>query len=263
MQKTIDSQHETICEINRTGQAQLKENRDLKNKIQKLLDENKELKERLAKYENPGPPKDSTNNSTPPSKGPIKSEIARRTKSLRQKSGKPVGGQTGHEGTTRMAVDILDEIEEVSAHYCKECGRYLSDIKGEFDYRMQEVDLPEIKPICRERRFYKKVGTCGCCNTGYASRKRGGNAVVFGKRVRGVAAYLHEVQCIPYERLQSMFATLFNLDISQGTLANITEEMLEKSKPAIDLIERLIKCPRWLVSTSWDVIAKATSTGHG
>ena len=241
MQKTIDSQHDTICEINRTSQAQLKENRDLKNKIQKLLDENKELKERLAKYEDPNPPKDSGNSGTPPTREPLKSEITRRTKSLRQKSDKPVGGQRGHEGTTRMVVDIPDEIEEVSAHYCKECGRDLSDIQGVFDYRMQEIDLPEIKPIYKERRFYKKVCPCGCYNTGYASRKRGGNAIVFGKRVKAVATYLHEVQCIPYERLQSMFATLFNLEISQGTLANIIGEMLEKSRPAIDLIEKLIK----------------------
>ena len=241
MQKTIDSQHKIICETNRASQRQLKEIRDLKKTLERKDKIIEGLQKRLSQYENPNPPKDSNNSSTPPGKEPLKSEIARRTKSLRQKSGKPVGGQKGHEGTTRMAVDTPDEIEEVAAHYCRECGRDLSDIKGEFDYRMQEVDLPEVKPIYRERRFYKKVCTCGCCNTGYARRKRGGNAVVFGKRVKGVAAYLHEVQCIPYERLQSMFATLFNLEISQGTLANITEEMLEKSKPATDLIERLIK----------------------
>lgn len=241
MQKTIDSQHLTICHINRTCQAQLKEIRDQKNKLKKLQDENRELRERLAKYENPNPPKDSNNSSTPPSKEPIKSEITRRTKSLRQKSDNPVGGQPGHEGKTRMVVDIPDETEEVSAHYCRACGRDLSDIKGEFDYRQQEVDLPEIRPVYRERRFYKKVCTCGCCNTGYAPRKRGGNAVTFGKRVRAVATYLSVVQCMPYERLQSLFSTMFNLNISQGTLANIVREMLEKSKPAIGMIERLIK----------------------
>ena len=217
MQKTIDSQHQTICEINRTSQRQLKEIRDLKKIIEKKDERIKDLEDWLARYENPGPPKDSSNSSTPPSKEPIKSEIARRTKSLRGKSNKPVGGQKGHAGTIRMVVDIPDEVEEVSANYCKECGRDLSDIKGELDYRMQEIDLPEIKPIYRERRFYKKVCACGCCNTGYAPRKRGGNAITFGKRAKAVATCLHEVQCIPYERLQSMLATLFNLEISQGT----------------------------------------------
>lgn len=46
---------------------------------------------------------------------------------------------------------------------------------------------------------------------------------------------------MPYERLQFLFKTMFNVGISQGTLANIVREMLEKSRPAIELIERLIK----------------------
>ncbi|MCM1450709.1 MAG: transposase [Clostridium sp.] len=46
---------------------------------------------------------------------------------------------------------------------------------------------------------------------------------------------------MPYERLQSLFATMFGIKISQDTLAKIVREMLEKSKPAIDLIERILK----------------------
>lgn len=222
---TIDSQHSEICSLNRN--------------IDKLLKENRELRKRLEKYENP--PKDSGNSSTPPSKEPVKSEIERRTKSLRKKSDKSVGGQPGHEGTTRKMEEIPDEIECISSHFCTQCGRDLSDVDGELDYVTQEIDLPQIRPICRERRFYKKVCSCGCCNRDYAPRKRGGNAITFGKNIRAVATYLSVVQCMPYERLQSLFETMFNVRISQGTLANIVREMLEKSRPAIDLIERMIR----------------------
>ena len=225
LRKTVDSQYAEICQLNRNAD--------------KLLKENRELRKRLEKYEKP--PKDSGNSSTPPSKEPIKAEIERRTRSLRKKSDKPVGGQTGHEGTTRKMVDTPDEIEEVSSRYCRECGRDLSEIEGELDYVMQEVDLPVIRPIYRERRFYKKVCSCGCCNRDYAPRKRGGNAVTFGRNIRAIATYLSVVQCMPYERLQSLFATMFNVSISQGTLANIVRGMLEKSKPAIELVERLIR----------------------
>lgn len=137
--------------------------------------------------------------------------------------------------------EIPDEIECISSHFCTQCGRDLSDIDGELDYVTQEIDLPQIRPICRERRFYKKVCSCGCCNRDYAPRKRGGNAITFGKNIRAVATYLSVVQCMPYERLQSLFETMFNVRISQGTLANIVREMLEKSRPAIDLIERMIR----------------------
>lgn len=225
MQRTIDSQHAEICSLNRN--------------VDKLLKENRELRRRLEKYEKP--PREAGNSSTPPTKEPMKSEVERRTKSLRQKSDKPIGGQKGHEGTTRKMVVNPDEIENVQSRYCTRCGRDLSDIKGELDYVTQEIDLPPIMPVYRERRFYKKVCTCGCRNRGYAPRRKGGNAITFGKNIRAIATYLSVVQCMPYERLQSLFATMFNVSISQGTLANIVREMLDKSKPAVALIERLIK----------------------
>lgn len=138
-------------------------------------------------------------------------------------------------------VETPDEIENIASRFCHECGTELSDIEGELDYVRQEIDLPPIQQIYRERRFYKKVYACGCCNRDYAPRNRGGNVVTFGRNIRAVAAYLSAVQCMPYEQLQSLFATIFNVRISQGTLANIVREMLDKSRPAIKLIERLIK----------------------
>lgn len=225
VRRTVDSQHAEICVLNRN--------------VDKLLKENRELRRRLEKYEKP--PKDSNNSSTPPSKEPVKSEIERRTKSLREKSGKSVGGQKGHEGTTLKMVDIPDEVEEIKSLYCKNCGRDLSGMTPELERTSQEIDLPQVRPVYRERRFYKVACTCGCCNRSYPPRKRGGNAVTYGKNVRAIAAYLSVVQCMPYERLQSLFAAMFGIKISQGTLANIVSEMLEKSKPAIDLIEKMLK----------------------
>lgn len=76
LRRTVDSQHAEICSLNRN--------------VDRLLKENRELRRRLEKYEKP--PKDSGNSSTPPSKEPIKSEVERRTKSLRKKSDKAAGG---------------------------------------------------------------------------------------------------------------------------------------------------------------------------
>lgn len=53
LRKTVDSQHAEICSLNRN--------------VDKLLKENRELRKRLEKYEKP--PKDSGNSSTPPGKG--------------------------------------------------------------------------------------------------------------------------------------------------------------------------------------------------
>ncbi len=137
LRATIDSQHTEICSLNRN--------------IDKLLKENRQLRKKLEKYEKP--PKNSGNSSTPPSKEPVKSEIERRPKSLRKKSDNPVGGQPGHEGTTRKTVAAPDEIENVSSQFCTKCGRDLSDVEEVLDYVTRKIDLPQIRPIYRERRF--------------------------------------------------------------------------------------------------------------
>lgn len=59
MQKTIDSQHSTICQINRNGQAQLKKIKTLERLLKKKDKEYEELRKRLYKYEEP--PKNSGN----------------------------------------------------------------------------------------------------------------------------------------------------------------------------------------------------------
>ncbi|MFV0366613.1 MAG: DUF6444 domain-containing protein [Mangrovibacterium sp.] len=154
MRQNNDAQYTFICQLNRN--------------IERLLKENKELRKRLSKYEQPY--KDSSNSSTPPSKETLKSEVARRTKSLRKKSGKPVGGQRGHQGSTRKMEDNVDEIIEHNSAYCQQCGNDLSDTPSQFEYAPQEIDIPIIEPIIREHRHSVKVCSCGCSNRSYAPR---------------------------------------------------------------------------------------------
>lgn len=137
MQKTIDFQPATICQVNHISQRQLKEIHDLKRLLAKKDKENEELRKRLSKYE--GPPKNSGNSSTPPSKESRKDEIIRRTKSLRKPSGKKSGGQPGHEGSTLGMSDAVDGIVEERAEHCDGCGESLADCKTELDYIPQTI----------------------------------------------------------------------------------------------------------------------------
>lgn len=231
LRQSNESQYNLICQLNRNSEAQLKE-------IRSLRKENAELRERLSKYEQPC--KDSNNSSTPPSKEGIKSEAKRRTKSLRRKSDKPVGGQKGHQGHTRDMVENADEIIEHVSNYCIQCGRDLSDVDAVAEYTTQEIDTPLVQPIIREHRHYSKVCTCGCLNRSYASRNKGGNAVTFGKNIQALVVYYNVVQCVPYERLQSMLKTVFGIEMSQGTISNIIQEAKKKAEPAIALIKEHI-----------------------
>lgn len=124
--------------------------------------------------------------------------------------------------------------------YCVECGRDLSGIEGELDYVSQVVDLPVIAPIITEYRHYKKVCTCGCCNRGYEPRRRG-NQITFGRNIKSIVTYLNIVQCIPFERLSSLMEEVFSVHMSQGTIENFVQETMRKSRPAIKLLEDMLK----------------------
>ena len=232
MRQTVDSQHAEICKLNRKVAAQSKEIRTLKK-------ENSSLRKRLSKYEQPS--KDSKNSSVPPSKEGLKTEVIRRTNSLREKSDKPVGGQTGHQGYTRKIVDAPDLILDHSSHYCQDCGRDISALEATLEYTTQEIDIPLIAPIIKEHRHSAKVCSCGCHNRPYAPKKRGGNNITFGKNIQALVTYLNVVQCVPYERLQSMLKTIFSIEMSQGTISNIIQVAKTKAEPAIKLIKDYIR----------------------
>ncbi len=224
MRETIDCQHTQICNLTRSNQ--------------RLVKENKELRQRLSKYEQP--PQNSANSSTPPSKESLNSEVKRRTTSLRPKSDRLIGGQIGHVGCTRETVDTPDEIIDLNSSYCVACGANLYETEKTFEYAIQEIDIPIITPIIKEHRHYAKVCKCGCRNRSYEPRKRGGSSIVFGKNVQALVVYYNVVQCIPYERLQSMLKSVYGIWMSQGTISNIIQAAKKKAEPIIAMIKDFI-----------------------
>ena len=238
MQKTIDSQHVTICQINRTSQGHLKEIRDLKRMLKKKDKENEELRKRLSKYEEP--PKNSGNSSTPPSKEQMRDEIVRRTKSLRKPSGRKPGGQPGHDGSTLELNDSVDNTIDKKSDICDECGEPLAGCDTELDYITQIISLPELKPQVTEVRHY--VTICRVCGKRVKSHfeRRRSNAVVYDASVKGLVVYLSTVQFLPYNRIASFFKEVFGLEISQGSMVNWINEAKKAAAPAIEKIKEYI-----------------------
>lgn len=238
MQKTIDSQHTTICQINRTSQGQLKEIRDLKRLLKKKEKENEDLRQRLSKYEEP--PRNSGNSSTPPSKEQMRDEIIRRTKSLRKPSGKKPGGQPGHKGNTLDMRDDVDAVIEKAAERCAECGESLAGCETELDYITQIISLPKLKPLITEVRHYVTIcRKCGKRVKSHSERRRS-NAVVYDASVKGLVVYLSTVQFLPYNRIESFFKEVFGLEISPGSMINWINEAKKAAAPAIEKIKEYI-----------------------
>lgn len=209
--------------------------------IRALKYENKDLRERLSKYEDPQPPKNSSNSSVPPSKEGFGAEIKRRTSSLREKSGKKPGGQPGHEGNTRLMSDQPDETEDIQPNYCRECGRELSGIEGKEEYREECVGV-RIIPVIKRLRFLNKTCTCGCCNrVEYTKRK---NPVYLSSEIRALVVYLNIVMCMPYNRIISFLHDVMHIDISEGSIRKFIEDAGGKADAICDRIAtELVKSP--------------------
>ena len=209
--------------------------------IRALKYENKDLRERLSKYEDSQPPKNSSNSSVPPSKEGFGDEIKRRTSSLREKSGKKPGGQPGHEGNTRLMSDQPDETEDIQPNYCRECGRELSGIEGKEEYREECVGV-RIIPVIKRIRFLNKTCTCGCCNrVEYTKRK---NPVYLSSEIRALVVYLNIVMCMPYNRIISFLHDVMHIDISEGSIRNFIEDAGGKADAICDRIAtELVKSP--------------------
>jgi transposase len=197
------------------------------------------LESRLAKYETP--PKDSHNSHTPPSKESIKAQALRATRSLREKSNNPTGGQKGHKGNTLEKAPEPDAIEEHQPHYCTQCGEDLSHIEGSIVEARQSIDIPlPIRPIITEHRAISKECSCGHCNRIEFPKTVRSN-ISYGVNTRALVAYLSNVQHLPYQRLTELLDNCFGVKMSQGTVYNILQDMKQQTRVAYDQIRNKIE----------------------
>src|SRR5437868_1825230 len=105
-----------------------------------LLQRVQELEARLAK--------DSHNSSKPPSSD----GLARKTRSLRTRSGKKPGGQLGHRGETLRLVHRPDDMVEHRPAVCVSCQAPLKDAPVVLRERRQVHDLPALRLVIREHQ---------------------------------------------------------------------------------------------------------------
>ena len=163
------------------------------------------------------PMKDSHNSSLPPS---TDGACVKRTRSLRQSSRLPPGGQVGHRSRTRL---MSKEVDEVVSHLpveCKDCKADLASGEVVAVEKRQVIELPEIKmKVIEHRAATKRCSKCGR-TTKASFPKEVAATLQYGARLRAVAVYLSQYQLLPYERASQLIRDLFGCQMSQGTLYN-------------------------------------------
>lgn len=195
-------------------------------RIEELEAEVARLKQQLAK--------NSRNSGKPPSSdGPKKPK----PKSSRIKGKRKSGGQPGHPGHTLKASKEIDHIEIIHAPSSCDCGQSLDKIKGFIGEVRQVHDIPVIRKIevTEHRQEHKRCPRCQ--NLSRADFPQcAKSSVAYGPQLRAFAAYCRIYQLIPSARTCELIEDIFGIRISEGTLANILEDLDNKIAPSIKAI---------------------------
>ena len=183
--------------------------------------------------------KNSRNSSKPPS-----SDEFVKPKSQRKKSGKPTGGQKGHEGHTLKMSDSPDHRVVHTVDTCQGCGYTLEKVLPESVEKRQVFDLPPLQVEVTEHLAQSKL--CPCC--GKKSKacfpEQVTHPVQYGNNVKGLLVYLNQYQMVPYERLAELMGDVFNHPVSEGTLYNVNRVVYEALEPVEDeIVKQLIGSP--------------------
>lgn len=196
----------------------------------RLKEENAKLKEIISELRHK---KDSNNSSLPPS-----SDIHRKTKSLRQKSGKKSGGQPGHKGNT-LAFNsnpvIIDHIEST----CPACGKdYIDEpiLKGQ----RQVLDIPPIVIEAVEHRIYERRCSCGVCKVS-SFPEHVKSPISYGQHIGTLCGYLSVRQYMSVSRIKELFESVFKLSISEGTIINKINTLAQRCHKQYEEIRKEIE----------------------
>jgi len=230
-QRIIDAQHER----NERQAAQLKR---VKEKLERqeclnyhLTRRLQELQAELERHEPGEVRRDSHNSSLPPASDPpgVKAQNAvRRTRSLRRRTGRKVGGQVGHRGLTLVRVGSPDRVVTHAPQSCQRCAAVLSDGAVVAVELRQVFELPPVRVEVTEHRV--ETRRCAACGERTkAEFPRGVRAPVqYDEGVRARATYLHKYQLLPFARTAEAMRELFGCALSPGTLHTTRGRLAEK-----------------------------------
>ena len=206
--------------------------------------ENATLRQRINELERSAALDSSTSSKPPASDGPgKKSGTQRRTRSQRQPSPRPSGGQPGHKGTTLARTGSPDHIVNHDPAACSGCGAPLSDTDRHGAPVCRQVfDLPKPRPLeVTEHRAHRCL--CGACGTvTKALFPHSVSAPVqYGPRITAWVSYLLHAQFVPEKRLAELMGDLFAVKLSTATIAAMGRRTARRFEDFLNHVAELIR----------------------
>jgi len=205
----------------------------LKDEIIVMKTENQKLNDRITELE-ARLNKNSGNSSKPPS-----SDGYKKIQNSRQKTGKPTGGQWGHEGKTLEKVQNPDEVIEHKTPETCDCGHSLVGVES-IKKTHQVFDIPKPQIRVTEHVTYETV--CPGCGkvhkTDFPSEVT--QPTQYGENMQTLMNYLTQYQLIPLERAAEAVQDITGQAISEGTLVNAAHALYEKLEAPVEGIKQKV-----------------------
>lgn len=182
--------------------------------------------------------KNSQNSGKPPSSDGLKKP---KTKSLRKKSGRKVGGQPGHEGRTLQMAEEPDHIIEHKVHSCPHCETELNTIETTGYGRRQVFDIPAVQIEITEHRV--EVKACPKCQKEVKASypETVSQRVQYGPRLHAQTCYLNTYQLIPMARTCELLDDFYSVRPSTAFVVKANQSLREGSQPSVNLIKEALQ----------------------
>lgn len=218
-----------ISALRQENEQLRKQNHEYCQRIAHLEEQVKDLLGRLAKT--------SRNSSKPPSSD----GMARKTRSLRRRSGKPPGGQEGHPGQHLAQVATPDEVVRLHPQTCAACQHSLKGVPGMVHERRQVFELPE--PRLWVTEYQTEQVRCPACHGQTPARfpEAVRAAAQYGPRVRAVAVYWHQYHLVPYQRVAQAMREVFGCPVTSASIVAWVQHCAKQVGPFEAEVKSLVQ----------------------
>jgi transposase len=177
--------------------------------------------------------KDSHNSSKPPSSDGL---AKKKTQSLREASGRTVGGQPGHKGSTlKRVAEPTGTQDHPLPRQCVRCHAALPLELARVLERRQVFDVPTTRFDVIEHRTLAVACSCGQQHESVFPAELS-ETVQYGPNVRALGVHLTQGQMLPYARAAELIADVYGLTVSPATLVAWVDEARAALQGTADLI---------------------------
>jgi transposase len=170
--------------------------------------------------------KDSGNSSKPPS-----SDLFRKVRNSREKTGRIQGGRAGHPGCVPTLYENPATIINHKREKCS-CG---GTVVYPDEYQTKQAAEPEIRAKITGHRSY--TGVCGCCGATVKNEIPLNDIITYGDSVKAFAAMLSCEGPVSINRIKPMLSEVTDgaINLSEGAVANRNRDL--SGKPAVFIAE--------------------------